>query len=130
MEASLGPLLLAALQHLAIRVGTCSEPELHAAIPALPFLLWVLEGYMEPHAKWFSSYDYFVRVVGVVGLCFVAGACIDLARRGLAVLAAGLWVVLRSSVKISLDGPDGDAFLTCRIPVVLVAAFAVLGAIR
>merc|ERR1712157_7183 len=39
------------------------------AMPALPLVLFVLEGHVEPHTKWFSWYDFFIRWAGVLGLC-------------------------------------------------------------
>ncbi|CAE8616295.1 unnamed protein product, partial [Polarella glacialis] len=44
------------------------------ALPALPLVLYVLEGYIEPHAKVLTLCDFLARLFGVFALAMLGGA--------------------------------------------------------
>jgi len=127
--AAAQPIAKAALPHIV--AGFAMERSVRAAIPALPLVMFVLEGFVEPHAKWLSGYDFFVRVVGVLGTCLFLGRLVDFALSGAAALLQGVLYVLtgpgavcravsRSAVRLSLEGPSGSEVLIIRLPVALL----------
>merc|ERR1712232_665775 len=62
------------------------------ALPALPLVLFVVEGYVEPHAKEFTGCDFLARLSGVLALALLAGAASTAVWHGaILVLETLLW---------------------------------------
>mmetsp|Transcript_20600 Transcript_20600/g.54949 ORF Transcript_20600/g.54949 Transcript_20600/m.54949 type:complete len:615 (+) Transcript_20600:51-1895(+) len=104
-----------------------------AALPALPLLVFFVEGYAEPHAKWFSPYDVFVRAAGTFAVCLAAGALLEAAWRGALVVlsyAAAIGHTLcQVRLRLSLEDASGTSLLTARVPAVPLLLLSCLAAI-
>lgn len=111
------------------------------AVPAVPLVLFAVEGYLEPHAKWLTPYDFLLRAVSLGASCWALGAFATVAWCGLAwstcrcqaLLGSAMGALcrapedassevqhvavraLRSSVRLSIEDADGKEYspLTC-----------------
>jgi len=114
-----------------------------AALPALPILLFVLEGHVEPHAKWLSPFDFFARASVVLLLCAGAGtgACAalrgaTLAGRGLAAAAVhvvravarghGALAQRAPLVRLSFEDAGGRTRCTCALSLQVVVLISII----
>eukprot|EP00928_Gymnodinium_smaydae_P034965 TRINITY_DN24674_c0_g1_i1.p1 TRINITY_DN24674_c0_g1~~TRINITY_DN24674_c0_g1_i1.p1 ORF type:complete len:630 (+),score=70.20 TRINITY_DN24674_c0_g1_i1:52-1941(+) len=117
--------------------GVLSEDASTCMIPAIPLVVFVLEGHFEPHAKWLTWYDFLVRCVGVfsisallgviiAGICFAATSITSAILRLLAWSFARVFglcsSVLKSSLKLSLDNHHGETLCHCRCSIFAIGS--------
>eukprot|EP00927_Polykrikos_kofoidii_P009660 TRINITY_DN14040_c0_g1_i1.p1 TRINITY_DN14040_c0_g1~~TRINITY_DN14040_c0_g1_i1.p1 ORF type:complete len:692 (-),score=85.71 TRINITY_DN14040_c0_g1_i1:86-2161(-) len=138
-RAALDPLALACVwmllncvpvaRPLASLLRLLPESAAEGAVPAIPLVLFVLEGHLEPHAKWLTLYDFSVRWAGLLGVCTLIGAVTASSLRGAAVATSTLAEIARwifpGSLRITLEDSSGHTRYSCRLPMLVFCSVVV-----
>ncbi|CAE7575075.1 unnamed protein product, partial [Symbiodinium sp. CCMP2456] len=79
LTALVAPLLASLLPG----TGSSSLAAMDLALPAMPLVLYVVEGYVEPHAKDLTGCDFLARCLGLLSYSFATAAAVSAAVQGL-----------------------------------------------
>merc|ERR1712232_1188900 len=72
-------------------------------VPSIPIVIYVMEGHIEPNAKWFTGYDLFERWMGIGLLCAAIGGFVDLALDGAMLLIDTLAELILPSLRAACE---------------------------
>ncbi|CAE7513502.1 unnamed protein product [Symbiodinium sp. CCMP2592] len=90
--------------------GGSSLTAMDLALPAMPLVLYVVEGYVEPHAKDLTGSDFLARCLGLLSYSFATAAAVSAAVLGLwqvPCLPGELWALMQLPTRLA----DAEAAL-------------------